>query len=218
MTYLYIFIQTTFLINVLYDHKDSPWMTNGIIIAIKMKNNAHKEYIRSEMRYDYYVRFKNLKIELSNLIPDTKTEYHSKLATKLVNPSTSAKVYWSIFRIFANGSKVPVIPQLLINSGIVSNFKTKANYFNRFFNQQCTAISTDSSIPSSINLATNETVTINDVKEQLISTLIVALNPKKVHDHDGPSIRMLQRGSDSISKILSLIFWNCLKTSYYPAI
>ena len=164
---------------VLCDEKDPPWMTNGIRTAIEMKNNAYKEYIRSGMRHNYYVRLENLTTEFSNLIRDTKTEYHSKLAAKLVNPSTSAKTYWSILKTFANDRKVPVIPPLLINNEFISNFKTKANYFNRFFNQQCTAISTDSSTPSSVNLATNEAVTTVNFDEQLILMLIVAINPSQ---------------------------------------
>ena len=147
------------------------------------------------MRHSYYVRLENLTTELSNLIRDTKTEYHSKLAAKLINPSTSAKIYRSILKTIANGRKVPVIPPLLINNEFISNFKTKANYFNRFFNQQCTAISTDSSIPSSVNLATNETITkINLDGQQLISKLIVGLNPNEAYVHDRLSIRMLEMG------------------------
>ena len=126
-------------------------MTNGIRTVIEMKKNTYNEYIRSDMRHNYYVRLENLTTGLSNLIRDTKTEYHSKLPAKLVNPSTSAKTYWSILKTFTNGRKVTVIPPLLMNNGFISNFKTKVNYFNRFFNQQCTAISTDSSIPSSCN-------------------------------------------------------------------
>ena len=38
----------------------------------------------------------------------------------------------------------------------------------------------NSSIPSSVNYATNETVTKINFDEQLISKLIVALNPNKV--------------------------------------
>ena len=67
-----------------------------------------------------------------------------------------------------------MIPPLLINNEFISNFKTKANYL------KSTAISSDSSIPSSVNLATNETVTNINFDEQLISKLIVALNPSKV--------------------------------------
>ena len=59
------------------DEKDPPWMTNGIRAVVEMNNNACKEYIRSGMRHNYYVRLENLTSELSNLIRDTKTEYHS---------------------------------------------------------------------------------------------------------------------------------------------
>ena len=45
-----------------------------------MKNNAYKVYIRSGMMHNSYVRLENLTTELSNLIRDTKTEYHGKLA------------------------------------------------------------------------------------------------------------------------------------------
>ena len=67
-----------------------------------------------------------------------------------------------------------MIPPLLINNEFISNVKTKANYL------KSTAISSDSSIPSSVNLATNETVTNTNFDEQLISKLIVALNPNKI--------------------------------------
>ena len=88
------------------------------------------------MKHNYYVCVENLTNELSNLIPDTKTQYRSQLATKLVNPSTSGKTYWSILKTFANGRKVPVIPLLLINNEFVSNFKTKTIflfYINNIF-------------------------------------------------------------------------------------
>ena len=59
----------------------------------------------------------------------------------------------------------------------ISNFKAKANYFNRSFNQQCAAISTNGFIRSSFNLATNKTITTKKFDEQLISKLIVDVNP-----------------------------------------
>ena len=89
------------------------------------------------MNHDCYVHLENLTTELSNLIRDNKTEYHRKLAAKLVNPSSSARTFWPILKTFANFRKVPVIPLLLVNNKFISNFKTKANHFNRFFNQQC---------------------------------------------------------------------------------
>ena len=84
---------------VLYDDKDPPRMANGIRTVIKMKSNAYKGYIRSDMRHNYYVRLENLPTELSKLIRDTKTEYYSKLAAKLVNPSTSAKTFGQFLKL-----------------------------------------------------------------------------------------------------------------------
>ena len=90
----------------------------------------------------------------------------------MVNPSKSAKTYWSILKNSASGWKAPVIPPLLINNEFISNIKTKVNDFNRFFTQQRAAISTNISIPFSINLATNETVTKINFDKQLISKII----------------------------------------------
>ena len=44
----------------LCDDKNSSWMNNGIRAAMEMKSNTYKEYMRSDMRHDYYVRFENL--------------------------------------------------------------------------------------------------------------------------------------------------------------
>ena len=93
-------------------------------------------------------------------------------------------------KAFADGRKVSVVPTLLINYEFISNFKIKANYFNRFFNHQ--SISTDSYIPSSVNLASNETMTTINFDKQLLSKLTVALNPNNAHGYAGLSIRMLQ--------------------------
>ena len=46
------------------------------------------------------------------------------------------------------------------------------------------------------NLETNETVTAINFHEQLITKLIVALNPNKAHVHGGLSISILKLGSD----------------------
>ena len=75
----------------------------------------------------------------SNYIPNKTVLCDDKYPSWMTNGiSTSAKTYWSILKTFANGRKVPVIPPLLINNEFISSFKTKGNYFNTFFNHQCT--------------------------------------------------------------------------------
>ena len=65
--------------------------------------------------------------EVSKIISKRKEEYHYHLALKLNNPSTSAKTYWSILKIFYNGKKVP-FPPLQIDNTLVSDFKKKQTF------------------------------------------------------------------------------------------
>ena len=82
--------------------------------------------------------------EVSKIISKRKEEYHYHLASKLNNPSTSAKTYWSILKTFYNGKEVPLIPPLQIGNTLVSDFKMKANIFNKFFALQCVPLNNDS--------------------------------------------------------------------------
>ena len=59
---------------------------------------------------------------MSQVVSNRKQEYYSNIALKLNNPKTIAKRCWSILKTFYNGKKIPVIPPLLINNRLDSNF------------------------------------------------------------------------------------------------
>ena len=63
----------------------------------------------------------------------TKFEYHDII---MVLKASSAKIYWSILKTFANGKNVPIVPPLLIHGDFNSDFQAKAYNFNKFFSQQ----------------------------------------------------------------------------------
>ena len=98
-----------------------------------------------------YLQLQNAISEVSVAISRGKDDYHSRLAQKLSDPSASSKTYWSILKRFFNGKKVPIIPLLLINNKLESDFKIKANYFNSFFASKCTPLINNSTIPNSLN-------------------------------------------------------------------
>ena len=60
------------------------------------------------------------------------------LSDKLNDP------YWSILKTLYNGKKIQLIPPILINNKLISNFKKKAIHFSVFFASQRTPISNDS--------------------------------------------------------------------------
>ena len=55
---------------------------------------------------------------------------------------TNVKTYWSLLKTFYNGKKLPIIPSLLIDNKVISDFEVKINHFNNFFVTQRTQIIT----------------------------------------------------------------------------
>ena len=104
---------------------------------IKWKNQLYKIYNKNGYKHNDYLQLKEATVLVSQVIAKRKEDYHNFLASKLNNPKTSAKAYWSILKSFYNGKKIPVIPPLLINNELISDFKMKANHFNSFFASHC---------------------------------------------------------------------------------
>ena len=109
--------------------------------AIKNKINLKKSLSRSKN----FIGLQNLAIEILELISIRKEEYYNNLSKKLNynnlsknfnDPNTSVKTYWLILKSFYKGNMVPLIPPLLVNNKIVSDFTEKANLFNDFFASQ----------------------------------------------------------------------------------
>ena len=51
-------------------------------------------------------------------------------------------------KIFINGKKTQIIPPLLFNYNVISNFSEKANIFNDFFVEHCQPIANNSILPT----------------------------------------------------------------------
>ena len=71
--------------------------------------------------------------EYAALILDAKERYVRCMSSKLNDPLTAPKTYWSILSRFLNNKEIPTIPPLLVNGDIITNFSEKADIFNKFF-------------------------------------------------------------------------------------
>ena len=89
------------------------------------------------------MELENLSSEISDTI-SIRNEYYVHFSNKLNHPTTRSKNYWSILNSFYKDSKLPLIPLLLVNNKIVSDFTEKANLFNVFLSSHCTPISNNS--------------------------------------------------------------------------
>ena len=125
----------------------SLWINDFAKSRIKWKNQLYKINTKNGYKCNDYLQLKETAVLVSQVIAKRKEDYLNIIASKLNNPKTSAKAYWSILKTFYNGKKIPVTPPLLINNELVSVFKIKANHFNSFFASHCILLDSNSKIP-----------------------------------------------------------------------
>ena len=89
------------------------------------------------------------------MILKRKNSYLCQLSERLNDPETSAKAYWFFIKTLYNGQRIPLIPPILVDNKIISNFKEKTNHFNDFFASQCTPKSNDSTLANTTNSVSN---------------------------------------------------------------
>ena len=115
-----------------------------------------------------------------------------------------------------DGKKVSIIPPLLINNKLESDFEIKANYFNSFFASKCISLINNSTAPKSLQYVSFTRLSLFSFNQEVILKIIYALNINKAHGHNDLSIRMIKLYSKSVVKPLSVIFKSCIDTGTFP--
>ena len=192
--------------------KEPVWR-NETTSKIKTKNRLCKQYIMNSRYENEFVFIECLISEIYKIITSTKELYYKFLANELNNPMLQAKIYWSILKTIYNNNKIPIIPPFLIDSKFLTDIKTKANIFNKFFADQCTPLKNGSVLPTSKMLLTQSRLCTLNFNEEEIIKIIRNLNVHKAHGHDNISIRMIKICDKSILKSLIILFKNSTKSS-----
>ena len=94
-----------------------------------------------------------------------------------------------------------MIPPLIVDNKLVTDFLYKANLFNNLFTKQCTAISNDRAVPVSINFETRERLSCLKLCLDGITKIIRSLDENKVHGHDEISVHMVKLCASSRKKL-----------------
>ena len=95
--------------------RDPPWIKSSIRRLIQDKNEVYKYFKRSSNNIQYFENFQSLQNLLRVSIEVSKERYYSHLSKKLMEPATSAKIYWSVLKSFHSNKKILCIPPIFHN-------------------------------------------------------------------------------------------------------
>ena len=137
------------------------------------------------------------------------------MSAKLDNPKSVPKTNWSIIKFFLSNKEIHIIPPILVNVELVSDFKQKANIFNNHFASLCTPTKNGIKLPR-FSYKNEKRLTFFDIKDDDILVIIKNLNVNKAHGWDQLSIRMIKACGNSISLPFKLIFKSMINESVFP--
>ena len=81
-------------------------------------------------------------------------------------------MYWSIIKLCFNGRKIPIIPPLSVNGKIITNFKEKANLFNKYFSSQCNPLPNGSKLRENQTYITETKLSSFNIEDEDICKII----------------------------------------------
>ena len=194
-----------------YNDKDPIWMNEKIRSKVKSKNQLYKVCMKNGRNEVDFLSLKNSIAELNKLVSTTKISYCENFGEKLNDPTIKTKSYWTILKSFYNNRKIPLISPLLINDKSITDRKTKANIFNKFFPKNVIL----SVLPTSQHVLTQSILHSIDFSFEEILKIIRSLDVNKSHGHDDISIRTIKICDNSLVGPLSLLFKKSFDNSYF---
>ena len=183
---------------------------------MKSKNKPFQQNLENGRKITDFEIVDKEAAELSEMIQNQKERYFYDLSVKLNNTQTSSKTYWSIIKPCYNVRKIPIIPPLLVNGKIITDFNERANLFNKYFSSQCNPLPSDSKLTGNQTYITETKLSSFNIEDEDICKIIKTLDINKTHGHDEISIRILKLCDKSIVKPLSIIFSNCKLKYTFP--
>ena len=126
----------------------TSWVTEKIKKLLKDKSKLYKLYIKNGKKTGVYEKLLNMTNNIATeILTNRKKIYFDNLAEQLRDLTLNRKAYWGILKSFTNWKKIPIIPPLLINDELVTNFNEKVNNFNEYSSNQCFVIDNSSKLP-----------------------------------------------------------------------
>ena len=208
-----------------YKHKGTPWITTGILKAIKFKNKIHLALRRTPHESPHYntieTNLRNYNIILKKSIRLAIFFYY---ITNFQKAKGNLKKSWSaINEMLCKKRKKVNFPEFFkIDNTVVTGTTSIANKFNFFFTNIGPNLAKEICVPSRNNFKNyllnknDNNLTFKLIREDFVSKLIDDLDSKNSTGCDGLSNTLLKSIKLNLVKPITLIVNQMLTTGIFP--
>ena len=217
-----------------YNHKDSPWITQGILKSIKTRDNLYKKLIKTKPTNPSYHKkekcLKDHKALLSKLLRKTKREYYAKQFELFSNDCKKTwKLLHQITGAKAKKSELPSYFKKYLKSDNGKTIETKiyndksiANEFNKYF------VNIGPKLSANIKYCSKKTVAyylfsptksrfhFDLVSDKQVLDHMMSIKPKDSSGIDNISSKLLIQLAPMLHPILALLINKSLMTGIFP--
>ena len=175
-----------------YRHKNSKWITHGVIKSIKNRDKLNRELKFTDQSSERYAILKNRLSTYNKILKKTIREAKSSyyLLSFTENKANIRKT-WSIINeiIWKNKNSYNGIKAIMKDGNLIKDPKAIVENFNNFF----------------INIRPNLVRDININPNKSFQTYLTKLRTKTPSGHDGISVKLLKFSSPALIRPLTII-------------
>ena len=195
--------------------RDPPWFTKPCRALYNQYHRKFSRYAKRGYKPEEKPAVDALRDSYAELVSKEKDTYLSNLGSKVSDPRTGVKKYWTCLKRLLNNKSKSCIPPILDNGIFITDIKQKCILFNSFFHKQCTIFETTSNLPL-FQRKTQKSLKSIEITPNQITKYIRMIQAHKAHGFDGISAKMLRLADNSITLPLSIIYKNCLSKGVFP--
>ncbi len=198
-----------------------PWINARLQRLIAVKNILYRKFLSKQKDVFWYNRYKTLKKRLENLLFEAKKDYFKQYFE--TNLNNSRKVWKGINEIIHNKrNKNNAEIYLDDNGNIVTDQKTVANRFNKFYTNVAKNLlkdlgNTPTKYQDYLRNPNEHSIFFNETDPGEISAIIHKLDSSKSGDIYGITPKLV-KFAPGIAKNLSIIFNKAIELGVFPHI
>ena len=201
--------------------KSKPWLTQGLLKSIKLKNKMYTQFLMhpSNYQFDKYKKYRNV---LNRAIKGAKRNYYNKIVTE--EKHNSEKLYQIMNKICKLKNSKRIFSTNLLNDK--SNVTTKpeeiACVLNKHFASVGYKMAQDiPAPPSHIKMSKPNSCNFNSIflfpsTNAEVCSIIDRLKNKKAQRYTDVETKFIKYGKLIISPIISNLFNLCIETGVFP--